>query len=71
MADGIQIKERVELVKELEKISINIEDSNIYSAYKNLSKETISSLLMLIIKGILFEYYVSTNNYQAYNSINQ
>ena len=62
MADGIQIEERVELVKELEDISMNIGDSNVCSACKNLSKETISSLPTSIIKGILYEYYILMNN---------
>jgi len=71
MADGIQIEERVELIKELEEIKRGTENNIGSYTHEYLSKETVSSLPTPAIKGILFEYYESMNNYLSYNNINE
>ena len=44
--------------------------NNNHSLFKNLPLDAIASLLMLIIKGTLREYFVGENKFEEYNQIN-
>ena len=63
MVDGMQIEERVELVNELEQVNMSAEVN--VAKFKNMSKETISSLPTTTIKGLLFEHHALINDLQA------
>ena len=68
---GIIIEKRVELMKEICIILENKDNTYISVAYQLLDKNQFKVLPTLVIKGILFEYFVSTNNIVAYENINK
>ena len=60
MVDVIQIEERVELISEIEYVKMTTEVNGV--KFKNMSKETMSSLPTSTIKGFLFEHYALIND---------
>ena len=58
MADGIQIKERVELLNEL-KVIKSLENNDLLPVtFWQLTVDEIKALLILVMKGILYKYYL-------------
>ena len=61
----------MELIKELEAVKSNTDNSFNNHLHDYLAIEDILLLPTLTIKGILFEYYTSTNNYVSHKNINE
>ena len=70
MANRKEIEERVVLMKELKEILLQGNIRALPPQHRQLSLLQSEKLLSRIIKGILFEYYISINNLEAYNQVN-
>ena len=69
--DGVNIKERVELMNELCSIIKEEAYGNLPQEYRSFSKTQIEELPNAELKGILFSYYSNVGDINAYQELNK
>jgi len=70
MSDGIAIEERVELINKIMSILEKLDLQQLTLALQNIDNNKIDDLQIIVLKGILFEYYSLIRNLSAYNNVN-
>ena len=70
MIDEVEIKERIELVKELQSIYKTGRKDSIPIEYWQIKPNQVDRLSTVVFKGILFQYYTNTRDISSYKKIN-
>ena len=71
MADGLEIEERVDLINELKRILTNKCNDYLLPQYQSILVRQCKNFSSSIIKGILFEYYLTIRDIKAHEKVNE